>query len=126
MKKLLLLRKHKPKKDSALGSVSILSGSSNVRIDGSPTFNAAGRDVILHQYHGKPMDSGKPELVPPSQVLMCPSPTQYFVGRQDILDQLVRIFSVPAVQQKVVPLVASGGAGKTQVVFQFVAQNHSK
>jgi hypothetical protein len=40
------------------GSVSILSGASIVRIDGSPTFNAAGRDVnnvqVVNQYYGKP------------------------------------------------------------------------
>ena len=73
------------------------------------------------------MESGRPDLVlQPSQVLICPSPTQSFVGRKDILDQLVRIFSMPAAQQKVVPLVASGGTGKTQVVLQFVAQNHAR
>ncbi|KIK58025.1 hypothetical protein GYMLUDRAFT_704455 [Collybiopsis luxurians FD-317 M1] len=120
-------KRHQLQNDSASGSVSILSGASSVRIDGSPTFNAAGRDVIVNHYHAKQIESGKPDLfMSPSQVLICPSPTQYFVGRQDILDKLVRIFSTPALQQKVVPLVASGGTGKTQVVLQFVAQNHSK
>ncbi|KAE9397819.1 TPR-like protein, partial [Gymnopus androsaceus JB14] len=49
-------------------------------------------------------------------VLQCPSPSQYFVGREDILRKLSKIFSAPA---HVVTLVASGGTGKTQTVLKF-------
>ncbi|KIK56682.1 hypothetical protein GYMLUDRAFT_247705 [Collybiopsis luxurians FD-317 M1] len=138
---------HQPPKRSVepLGPASILSGASNFGIHGSPTFNAAGRDlhVQVNQYHnkdeidalrhdlGKLMEGRKPDLhLLPSQVLICPSPSPYFVGRQDILDQLSGIFAIPAanvgLQQKVVPLVASGGTGKTQVVLKFVAENQSR
>ncbi|KIK56617.1 hypothetical protein GYMLUDRAFT_779476 [Collybiopsis luxurians FD-317 M1] len=123
---------------------SILSSASNVAIHGSPIFHAAGRDVHhvqVNQYYnkdeidalrddlGKLIQSRKPDpLLPPSKVLICPSPSPYFVGRQDILDQLSGIFSMPvahsSIQQKVVPLVASGGTGKTQAVLKFVAENH--
>ena len=63
-----------------------------------------------------------------SDVLKCPSPSQYFVGREDTLNRLYRIFSPQIVDpaQRIVALVASGGTGKTQTVLKFVLDNSSR
>ena len=63
-----------------------------------------------------------------SDVLKCPSPSQYFVGREDTVSELYRIFFAPKVApaQCTVALVASGGTGKTQTVLKFILGNSSR
>ena len=69
------------------------------------------------------------------EVLRCPPPSQYFVGREAILIQLCKIFfssvttsdnRVNDLGQRVVTLVATGGTGKTEVVLKFVSSNVSR
>ncbi|KAE9385312.1 hypothetical protein BT96DRAFT_982079 [Gymnopus androsaceus JB14] len=47
-------------------------------------------------YHGAPQAANYGHVsISVSNVLQCPSPSQYFVGREDILEKLSKIFSAP-------------------------------
>ena len=66
-----------------------------------------------------------------SAVLPCPSASQYFVGREDILLKLEGIFGINNVQlagdhKHIAVLVAHGGSGKTQAALRFVEKHYSR
>ncbi|KAE9388566.1 TPR-like protein [Gymnopus androsaceus JB14] len=48
-------------------------------------------------YHGTPQTTNHGQVISISNVLQCPSPSQYFVGREDILRKLSKIFWAPNV-----------------------------
>jgi hypothetical protein len=57
----------------------------------------------------------------------CPSPTNLFTGRNDVLLQLHKCFtpsptSVELAQQRRFVLYGLGGGGKTQIAFKFVKE----
>ncbi|KAF8999036.1 hypothetical protein BDZ89DRAFT_1147850 [Hymenopellis radicata] len=57
-------------------------------------------------------------------VLAYNAPSQYFVGRQDILLQLKSIFEMSASKEGcIVSLYGQGGSGKTQIALKFVLEN---
>ncbi|KAF9063434.1 hypothetical protein BDP27DRAFT_1451247 [Rhodocollybia butyracea] len=67
----------------------MFSHASNFRIDGQPTF------IV---YQGSPQDPNHDNVqISVSDVLKCPSPSQYFVGRADTLSKLAKVFSAPVV-----------------------------
>ncbi|KAF9063142.1 hypothetical protein BDP27DRAFT_1479731 [Rhodocollybia butyracea] len=66
----------------------MFSHASNFRIDGQPTFvNQASSQYTNH-------DNIEISV---SDVLKCPAPSQYFVGRADMLSKLAKVFSAPVV-----------------------------
>ncbi|KAJ7060596.1 hypothetical protein C8F01DRAFT_1083614 [Mycena amicta] len=57
----------------------------------------------------------------------CPSPSDFFQGRKDILQQLDHLFKpTEPREQKVVLLYGLGGAGKTQIALKFIADSGSR
>ncbi|KAE9391888.1 TPR-like protein [Gymnopus androsaceus JB14] len=70
--------------------------ASNVRINGQPVFNTA--DTVHNNFYGTTSQTANNgQVIPVSKVLECPSPSEYFVGREDVLSKLSKIFSAPAV-----------------------------
>ncbi|KAE9406845.1 hypothetical protein BT96DRAFT_933777 [Gymnopus androsaceus JB14] len=69
----------------------MFAGASNFEIRNS-IFTTGN---VIH--HGAPQPSNHGQVISISNVLQCPAPSPYFVGREDILRKLSKIFSAPAV-----------------------------
>ncbi|KAE9405904.1 hypothetical protein BT96DRAFT_972319 [Gymnopus androsaceus JB14] len=93
---------HRP--PSQLGGPSVLA-TSRLAADAEMFAGASNfeiRNSILTTgnvtYHGAPQAANYGHVsISVSNVLQCPSPSQYFVGREDILEKLSKIFSAPVV-----------------------------
>ncbi|KAE9397789.1 hypothetical protein BT96DRAFT_61527 [Gymnopus androsaceus JB14] len=70
----------------------------NFQITGQPIFTTAGIVNNNITYHGTASQTAiSGQVISISYVCQCPSPSQYFVGREDTLRKLSQIFSAPAV-----------------------------
>ncbi|KIK57553.1 hypothetical protein GYMLUDRAFT_46125 [Collybiopsis luxurians FD-317 M1] len=68
-------------------SGSFFAGARDFRVQGGEFYHIEKQYVTL----GQNVDSAQAA----SDILICPVPSQYFVGRKDILSQLSRVFSAP-------------------------------
>ncbi|KAE9392283.1 hypothetical protein BT96DRAFT_944791 [Gymnopus androsaceus JB14] len=72
--------------------------ASGFQITGQPIFTTAGIINNNFTYHGTASQTvNSDQVIPILNVLKCPSPSEYFVGREDVLRKLSNIFSAPAV-----------------------------
>ena len=110
--------------ETAFAHTSYLHGAQNFNIGGD--FNIVQGNQIQYKFNA---ELTKLAI---SRILLCPSPSPFFVGREDVLLQLSEIFAVQGeslprnAMQRVVVLVGNGGRGKTQVAVKFVADNCSR
>ncbi|KAE9385283.1 hypothetical protein BT96DRAFT_1007192 [Gymnopus androsaceus JB14] len=84
--------------EMASGGPQMFNQASGFQITGQSTFITAGIVNNNSTYHGtisQTANSG--QVIPVSKVLECPPPSEYFVGHEDVLSKLSKIFSAPAV-----------------------------
>src|SRR5271170_5350971 len=80
---------------------------------------------ILHkETRGSVLDTSLPKTMPSARAGLkrCPPPTPFFTGRKDILSQMHIYFSENLGRRHVFVLHGLGGAGKSQIAFQFVEE----
>ncbi|KAE9389894.1 TPR-like protein [Gymnopus androsaceus JB14] len=79
-------------------SPQMFNQASGFQITGQSTFITAGIVNSNSTYHGTTSQTANSgQVISISDVLKCPSPSEYFVGREDVLRKLSKIFSAPAV-----------------------------
>ena len=107
-----------PEQGPALAHTSYLHGAQNFNIGGD-------LNIVQGTQNQYKFNTDHERVTKLAEVLCCPSPSPFFVGREDILGQLMKIFIENGNdRQRVVVLVAPGGSGKTQVALKFVSENH--
>ncbi|KAJ7458450.1 P-loop containing nucleoside triphosphate hydrolase protein [Mycena latifolia] len=62
----------------------------------------------------------------PQTITKCPPPSRIFHGRQQILDEMHKLFKQDLNQQHIFLLHGLGGAGKTQIALKFIQESSSR
>ncbi|KIK60186.1 hypothetical protein GYMLUDRAFT_244622 [Collybiopsis luxurians FD-317 M1] len=73
-------------------SGAFFSGAQHVHVSGGEFYHIQGNQNITNV-----LNTGRGVIERASKVLVCPTPSQYFVGREDIISQITKVFSPPVV-----------------------------
>jgi hypothetical protein len=82
---------------NSLSSGAFFSGAHYVPVSGGEFYNVHGDQNITINHNGDFQNTGGTGTERASKVLICPSPSQNFVGRDDTLSLLSKIFSPPVI-----------------------------
>ncbi|KIK58447.1 hypothetical protein GYMLUDRAFT_696235 [Collybiopsis luxurians FD-317 M1] len=82
---------------NSLFSGAFFSGAHHVPVSGGEFYNVHGNQNITINHNGDSQNIGGTGSERASKVLICPSPSQHFVGRDDTLSSLSKMFVPPVV-----------------------------